>query len=478
MSSGPMRALTPVAGGLLGSALCGLLIGASSLSSFAVLILGVALLIMALVLGISSDRLAFVTVGVFVLTITWNGLRAGGGAIGNALMAIAVISVALHIALSRQSPAMPPWLMLAAGGFLLAALLTLMFPPNLELANRANVQQEALLGPYPPFLPARSDFGNLAKFEVSLLIVPLIVGVAGSTSRRCRALLDLWAIGAVVNAAVGVLDYAGIHIAPHVIEAHRSSGLTIHPNYLALGSVLAIPAAMLWLGRSRRWTVAGFLGVAVLVGGVYASGSRAGSVASVIAIVLTAVTIPRLRRIGMTLLPLLGIGLVAVALFTKLGQEVIHQLRLGAGDTSAAGSDFQRGADAQLALAQIGARPVQGVGFSVITDAHVIYLQVLAAGGVIAMASFLVFVCGLAGSARRAWSSPWHDAVAAASVTLGVWLVNGFFDNQVADKYLYVVPGILIALARLTGERQPARRALREQPVWTPADPPLAPATR
>ena len=465
MSSGPMRALTPVAGGLLGSALCGLVIGASSISSYAVLILGVALLIMALVLGISSDRLTFVTVGLFVLTITWNGLRAGGGAIGNALMAIAVISVALHIALSRQSPAMPPWLMLAAGGFLLAALLTLMFPPNLELANRATVQQEALLGPYPPFLPARSDFGNLAKFEVSLLIVPLIVGVAGSTSRRCRALLDLWAIGAVVNAAVGVLDYAGIHIAPHVIEAHRSSGLTIHPNYLALGSVLAIPAAMLWLGRSRRWTVAGFLGVAVLVGGVYASGSRAGSVASVIAIVLTAVTIPRLRRDRDDAPPAAGHraggrrarsrNSVRRSSISSASEPATRQPR--AATSSAA-------ADAQLALAQIGARPIQGVGFSVITDAHVIYLQVLAAGGVIAMASFLVFLGGLAGSARRAWSSPWHDAVAAASVTLGVWLVNGFFDNQVADKYLYVVPGILIALARLTaraptGAPCPARAA-------------------
>ena len=48
------------------------------------------------------------TVAVFVLTITWNGLRIGGGAIGNALMAIAVVSVALHVALSRQSPAIPP----------------------------------------------------------------------------------------------------------------------------------------------------------------------------------------------------------------------------------------------------------------------------------------------------------------------------------------------------------------------------------
>ena len=478
MRSAELRTPILVGPGLLSSALCGVLIGASPFSSYAVIIVGVAMLLVALLLGISSDWLVFVTVGLLVLTITWNGLRVGGSAIADGLIVIAVVSVFLRVALSRQSPAMPPWLMLAASGFVLAALLTWIFPPNLQLANRATVQLGAQLGPYPPYLPARSNFGSLVKFEIPLLIVPLIVGVAGSTPGRCRRLLDLWAIGGTVNAAVGVLDFAGVHLAPHVIEAHRSSGLTIHPNYLALSAVLAIPAAMLWLGRSRRSTAVGILSVAVLIGGVYASGSRDGSVASVLAIVATAVAIPRLRRIGITLLPLVGVGLVAVALFTTLGRDIIHQLRLGAGDSSAAGSDFQRSADAQLALSQIGARPIQGVGFSVITDAHVIYLQLLAAGGVIAIVSFVVFLGGLAGSARRAWFSPWHDAVAAASVTVGVWLVNGFFDNQVADKYLYVVPGILIALARLTGERRPARRAVRQQTAWAPADSPLAPATR
>ena len=154
-----------------------------------------------------------------------------------------------------------------------------------------------------------------------------------------------------------------------------------------------------------------------------------------------------------------GIGLVAVALFTKLGQEVIHQLRLGAGDTSAAGSDFQRGADAQLALAQIGARPIQGVGFSVITDAHVIYLQVLAAGGVIAMASFLVVSlrAGRLGSARMGLAlarraslpppSRWASGSSTASST-----------TRWRTSTSIVVPGILIALVAL-GRRAPTGAA-------------------
>ncbi len=450
-----IRRSMPLVGVAVGAGFCGVVIGAAALGAYAGFVLGLMLVMLVSLLGISSDRLVWITVSLLVLTITWNGIRIGGGAVGNAFMALAFASVVAHLVLTRRSLALPGWLLVAGAGPLLAALLTLMFPTNLELANRAVVQQESLLGPYPPFLPPRSDLGSLTKFELSLLIVPLVMVVAATTARRCTRLLDLWAIGSVINALVGVLDYGGLHLAPYAIEAHRSSGLTIHPNYLALSSVLAIPAAMLWFGRSRRWNMAAVIALVLLIGGVYASGSRDGIVATAIAIVVTALAVPRLHRIGLLALPILGMGLVAVLVLTNVGRHVIHQLRLGAGDTSAAGSDYQRGADAQLALTQIGARPLEGVGFSVITDAHVIYLQILAAGGVIAMASFLVFLGGLAAAARRAWRVAPRDAVAVAVVTIGVWLVNGVFDNQVADKYLYVIPGILIAMSRL-----------KVRPVW------------
>jgi hypothetical protein len=400
--------------------------------------------------GIRIERLAWLSVCLLVMTITWNGVRIGGGALGSAAMALAFLSVLAHIVLDRDPVPLPPWLVCAGCGFLVAALLTLVFPPNLELANRAVVQQEGLLGPYPPFLPPRSDLSALIEFELSIVVIPVMVMVVARTRSRCLTLLDLWAAGGVINAAVGLADYGGLHLAPYAIEAHRSSGLTIHPNYLALSSVLALPAAMLWIGRSRVRTVAGVVALALLVGGVYASGSRAGTIASLLAILATAVAIPRLRRVGLALLPFAGMGFILLLLFTDIGAQVIHQVRLGAGDTSAVGSDLQRSMDARLALDQISARPLEGVGFSVITDAHVIYLQILAAGGLIAGAAFLTFVGGLAGAARRAWGGVERDAVAAAAVTIAVWLINGVVDNQVADKYLYVVPGILLALSRVT----------------------------
>jgi O-antigen ligase len=195
-------------------------------------------------------------------------------------------------------------------------------------------------------------------------------------------------------------------------------------------------------------------------------------VAAAVAVFATALLMPRLRRRAVPLLPYAGMALLVVLMFTKVGSQVIHQLRFG-GDSSASGSDLQRGQDARLAYTQIGARPFAGVGFSVIQDAHDIYLQVLAAGGVVALAAFLVYLGGLAGAARRAWAVAPREEVVAVCVTIGIWLVNGVFDDQLADKYLYVMPGLLLGLSRL-GVAAAARGKAR--PGIVPASAVAAPA--
>jgi hypothetical protein len=428
-------------------------------------------------LGTSTDRLVWITVSILVLTITWNGIRLGGGALGDVFMAMAFAAVVAHLLLEKRGPYLPPWLLLSGTGYVLAGILSTIFPPSVDLANRAVVQQESLLT-VPGYLPPRSDGGFLLKFELSAMLIPLLVIVAAKNRSRCAQLVNLWTLGVFVNAAVAVADYAGVaHLSPNPIVASRSSGLTIHPNYLALSAVMAIPSAMIWIGRSRRWTMAGTITVAMLLGGVYASGSRAGAVAAVSAVVVTALAVPRFRRTILPLLPFAGMVLVVALVFTKVGSHIVHQVRLGGGDPSAAGSNAQRSADAHLAFIQIRARPLEGVGFSVIQDAHDIYLQLLAAGGVIALGSFLVFCGGLAGAARRAWSGLQRDEVVAAVVAILVWLINGIFDNQLADKYLYVVPGLLLAMSRvaaLRAERAPSVQAPAPSFPPLPTDAPAA----
>jgi hypothetical protein len=87
---------------------------------------------------------------------------------------------------------------------------------------------------------------------------------------------------------------------------------------------------------------------------------------------------------------------------------------------------------------------------SVDNDAQNIYLQILAAGGAILMASFVVFLGGLVGCVRRALSGPLREEAIVLGICILAWLINGYYDSQIADKYLYVLPGMLMACAYVT----------------------------
>lgn len=438
---------------LLGTVACGLAFAAAGLTPAAGAVGGVVLAFaMVTFFRAASERVAYIAVGVFLLTVTWNGIRIGGGAFGDGFMFVAFAAVVAHVAIARRPVPLPPWLLVAGTGFLLAALLVVIFPPRLALSNLSQAQLESLAYQLQQsvILGSRSNIGALAKFELSLMIVPLLIVIVGTTEQRCRRLIDLWTTSAVISAAVAVLDVAGLHIAPTAIGGHRSSGLTIQPNYLALTCVVAIPTAMLWLGRSRRWTWTGIVAVALLLGGVYASGSRAGTVSAVIAAAATVALVPRLRAALGIALPIAGMVLTGLLFFTDTGRRILHQVRLSGAANNTTGSDTQRSFDAHVALTQFRARPLEGVGFSVITDAHDIYLQLLAAGGLIALSSFAVFCGGLVAAARRALVGIQREAAIAVGIGITVWLINGIFDNQLADKYLYVLPGLLLAVARTT----------------------------
>jgi hypothetical protein len=139
-------------------------------------------------------------------------------------------------------------------------------------------------------------------------------------------------------------------------------------------------------------------------------------------------------------------ALVLVLMFTNLGSKILHQIRLGSSNSTSL-SDYQRSQAASAAWDQIKARPIEGVGFSVIANAHDIYLELLDAGGLIVLTSFLVFCGGIAAAVRRGMLGAQREEAIGLGVAALVWLANGVFDNQVADKYLYVVPGLLLAVA-------------------------------
>lgn len=431
---------------------------------------------------VGTDKLAMYAVGLFVFTITWNGIRlgggsstgtAGGGAFGDATMVLAAAGVIAYVVSHKRPMALPPWLLAAGLLCLLSALLTTIFPPGVATMQRSLVaaatlaQQDGVTGP----IALASNTLTLIEYELALLVIPVLIAAVGTTPPRCRLLMDLWAAGAIINGIVGVLGLAGLHIASSAAIQNRSAGLTIQPNYLALTCVLALPMTMLWFGRSRRYTIAGVIGVASLLGGVYASGSRAGTVAAVLAIIVTIAAVPRLRPRLLYVLPVTGMALVIILAFTPTGHKILQQLRLSGGGSTTSGSNYQRSLVANVAWAQIKVRPLEGVGWGVVTGAHDIYLELLDAGGVIALVAFFAFIGGMVASLRRALSGPLRDEAVVCGIAILAWLANGVFDNQVADKYLYVVPGLLFAIAHTTRmlETRPTAPVVAIEPRARPA---------
>lgn len=430
----------------------------------------------------TADRIAFALAGLLVLVMPWNGIRFAGGAFSDALMVLAAVALIPLVVDERRPIPLPPWMATAAGGLVIAALLTMVFPPALRLV-RATLLYESEQSPIPTIFAARSDLSLLVKFEIAWLALPLLLATNCITRERCYRLLDLWALAAIISALVGIVDYAGLlHIAPRAIANHRSSGLTIHPNYLAFESSLTIPLALLWFTRGGRWRLAATAGTVVLLGGVYASGSRAATVGAVVAVALTVLLVPQLRRGAGIVVPLGGMLVIFLLTFTNAGRQLLQQVRLNPGNSSALASNVQRHLAADVALTQLSARPLEGVGFSVIEDAHDIYLQLLAAGGLIALGSFVLYCGGLLATARRASRGPLGAAATAAAVSVIVWLIAGIFDNQLIDKFLYVVPGLLLAmgcLSRQEAQRQTAPAldaSAAGRQGWMPAPTEVAPA--
>jgi hypothetical protein len=188
---------------------------------------------------------------------------------------------------------------------------------------------------------------------------------------------------------------------------------------------------------------------------------------------VTVAAIPRLRRGLGFVLPVAGVCIVGLLAFTSTGNEVLEQVRFS-GDPTTTGSDNAREELAGLAVDQFTARPLQGIGFQVIQDAHSIYLQLLAAGGVIALAAFLTYLWGLWDCVRRVRAGPERDVATAAGIAVLMWLVNGVIDSQLADKYLYVVPGLLLALTYATASARAKPKPQPDSPVRGARQPAVA----
>jgi hypothetical protein len=389
-------------------------------------------------------------------TLTWNGWFVGPVRPGDLLILVALLCFVLADPIAGMRT--PPWWVKQVGilVFLVAAL-NVAFPPDaVYLSHR--IVLDALGA------PAVSTKGSLAaanvgvafKFVVAVVAIPMAFTAAAKVDRRAvRWLAVSFGAGAALSGAAAFLDYLGIsagRILTHIPAQHgRQLGFSNHPNFLAAGLVLAVPFAVWMLAsHTRRDRILGAAMMPWLFLGVYASGSRGGAVCVVLALGLSIVLIPSLRRFapGAALAGAILVGFVAAAV-PSFGAAILRVTRLSGG-VATEGSDVVRATVGAQGLRDFRHSPIQGIGLQVSTEASQVYIQELAAGGLILFTAMSIYMLGGIIAALRLIRR--YELAAALLAALIVTLALNVFEADLTDRFYYAPAAILVALIYISGQ--------------------------
>jgi O-Antigen ligase len=390
-------------------------------------------------------------IAIGVAFVTLNGVRPIPGAtVADIAFALATVLLVPLILVERPSYfAIPRWFVVAVAG--------LCFTVLLSAAANSGMARNVVDG---------------GKFTIALAMTPLIIGSVAASSERVAFLADVWIVAVVINSAVATTDFLGLtFIGPTVTGiafANRATGLTPTPNHLGLVAAMAIPVAVsraLGVSSGRR-RLAYLLAAVVVCFGILASGSRADLVAGAVGVVTLPLLHARARR---QILLGFAAGVVVLALAAAIvpaarSHAFVAVHRLTGSDPSAAESDSERRVALREGLSEFRAHPLTGNGYGVVRDAHVMYLQLLDAGGILALPAFLVFAGGVFAMGvglRRSpkLSPPAQNLAAALTASMVVWLTAGIVSNQIYDRYLYLPAAFLFGMwfaSRRTDVGEPA----------------------
>jgi O-antigen ligase len=269
----------------------------------------------------------------------------------------------------------------------------------------------------------------------------------------------------------------GGHLGPDltgVIWNARYAGFTTHPNTLGLVCAMAFPTAIVMAASGRRmsWRVVYAVAGLILPVGVLVSGSRAGLlgiVAGVVALALIAVpTVSKRRIVAVSCLGVVGLFVLAALQGSQSAIATIAIDRL-TGQINVGYSDAGHLQNLSSAWDGFLSSPIFGTGFSSLREANNLFLQTLEAGGIIALAGFIGLVVGaIHQGLRLARSLPPGDEASpllcGAVAGMAAWLVDGLFQNAIADRYLYIPFALILGLGLGCGLM--ARSASTSAEAW------------
>jgi O-Antigen ligase len=300
---------------------------------------------------------------------------------------------------------------------------------------------------------------NLLRLVVAAGAMLVVFSAWAPTPAELRRFLTL-----IVFSGVATAGWALTHMTAHF---GRPSGLSGHPNHLALVALIAIgPALGLWLvpGSRRRTRVGAAAASGLLVAAIVVSGSRSGLLGLAVAVCVTAILVRRTAPRAQ--LVIAGAAVVAVAVLGTglLNAENALGRTLGTNSSSVVESNRERSALLAQMIEEINREPITGVGFGDPLGGHGAYLQLWAAGGILAfLGGFMVIAtaCTAVGYAVKLESptsihaSSWP--LLASSISLSGLLVALTFQNLLWHRFIWITVALVGAAAAVAGSRRSVR---------------------
>jgi O-antigen ligase len=320
---------------------------------------------------------------------------------------------------------------------------------------------------------AIASLAVLLRLVVASALVVLLFLLWRPRVIELRRVAWAWVASASATSAVALVADSGPY--------DRPLGLTTHPNHLGLVCVLAMgPAIALTASSAGARRVAGLHACVVITAGVVASGSRAALV-GYLAVLIVAFAAgrrasllraaPRVRAV-VALLASGGAVVVALMIIGIIELPAANAVdRLAGRAPGVRESDAGREVLLREGLARARAHPITGSGFEGALSAHNIYLQVWAAAGALGLAGFLAII-GASIAPLRAHAARTvgrgDPSLAALGLGFGASLVGfavaGFFQNALWDRYIWLTPAVLAAVAALARHLEPAVATPRADP--------------
>lgn len=304
------------------------------------------------------------------------------------------------------------------------------------------------------------SLAQLAKLVGAMAVIPLVFHIWRPSRGDLIRISWFWVASAVASVAVGIGEISETY-------QGRVDGLAQHPNVLGITSVLAIgPAfALALVSRgSQRW--AGVLSCLLLTFGMLICGSRAalgGFAVTLLAVVILS------KQPRVALIVLISILAGSVLIMSPLVDlpEGNTLARLTASDDPESAlqvseSNTARKGLREEAINNVTEQPLTGVGFENAVDAHNIYLQILSSGGIISLTGFLIVAFSiLSFPLLHLIGRVQLTNVESAFLILGLgasfagYLASGIFNNALWERYIWIVPAILLSLIFLAQAEKP-----------------------